>query len=84
MNAKSYDASAGNQPYLVKGISIPDSLSFYYFSQYRLTEPGTHVVRTCTDGSSRAMSSRSSLSRAPPRAAAKSNACRSSCTRRTS
>ncbi|MCU1594177.1 MAG: hypothetical protein JWO12_1569 [Frankiales bacterium] len=44
-----YDASAGNQPYLVKGISIPDSLSFYYFSQYRLTDPRTRAVRTCLD-----------------------------------
>jgi dienelactone hydrolase len=40
---------AGNVPYLVKGISIPDSLSFYFYSQYRLTDPRTGKARTCTD-----------------------------------
>jgi hypothetical protein len=40
---------AGNVPYLVKGVSIPGSLSFYYYSQYRLTDPRTGKVRTCTD-----------------------------------
>lgn len=40
---------AGNVPYLIKGISIPDSLSFYYYSQYRLTDPRTGRVRTCSD-----------------------------------
>src|SRR4051812_25736127 len=40
---------AGNVPYLVKGVSIPDSLSFYYYSQYRLTDPRTGKARTCTD-----------------------------------
>jgi hypothetical protein len=43
------DNRAGNVPYLIKGISIPDSLSFYYYSQYRLTDPRAHRVRTCTD-----------------------------------
>jgi hypothetical protein len=43
------DLRAGNVPYLIKGISIPDSLSFYYYSQYRLTDPRTRQVRTCTD-----------------------------------
>lgn len=43
------DVRAGNVPYLAKGIAIPDSLSFYYFSQYRLTEPGSRAVRTCND-----------------------------------
>jgi dienelactone hydrolase len=43
------DATNGNVPYLVKGISIPDSLSFYYFSGYRLTDPKTRRVVTCTD-----------------------------------
>ncbi|MCA1712145.1 MAG: hypothetical protein LC789_11125 [Actinobacteria bacterium] len=43
------DNRAGNVPYLIKGISIPDSLSFYYYSQYRLTDPRTRQVRTCTD-----------------------------------
>jgi hypothetical protein len=41
--------AAGNQPYLIDGISIPDSLSFYYYSEFRLTDPATHRVRTCTD-----------------------------------
>jgi hypothetical protein len=43
------DNRAGNIPYLVKGISIPGSLSFYYYSQYRLTDPRTGKARTCTD-----------------------------------
>jgi hypothetical protein len=42
-------APDGNVPYLIKGLSIPDSLSFYYFSQYRLTDPKTHRVRSCND-----------------------------------
>jgi len=40
---------AGNVPYLVKGISIRDSLSFYYYSQYRLTDPRTGRIRSCSD-----------------------------------
>ena len=43
------DDRAGNVPYLVKGVSVPGSLSFYYYSQYRLTDPRTGKVRTCTD-----------------------------------
>jgi hypothetical protein len=43
------DDRAGNVPYRVKGISIPDSLSFYYYSQYRLTEPRSRRVLRCTD-----------------------------------
>jgi dienelactone hydrolase len=43
------DERAGNVPYHVKGVAIPDSLSFYYYSQYRLTDPRTGKVRTCTD-----------------------------------
>jgi dienelactone hydrolase len=43
------DDRAGNVPYAVKGISIPDSLSFYYYSQYRLTDPRSGRVRSCTD-----------------------------------
>jgi hypothetical protein len=43
------DQRAGNVPYLIKGVSVPGSLSFYYYSQYRLTDPRNHKVRTCTD-----------------------------------
>ena len=43
------DPLAGNVPYLVKGIAIPDSLSFYYFSGYRLTDPKTGQIRLCSD-----------------------------------
>lgn len=43
------NAAAGNVPYRIKGISIPDSLSFYYYSEYRLTDPRTRAVRRCTD-----------------------------------
>ena len=44
-----WDPTEGNLPYLVKGISIPDSLSFYYFSGFRLTDPKTHRIVSCTD-----------------------------------
>jgi dienelactone hydrolase len=40
---------AGNVPYLIKGVPITGSLSFYYYSQYRLTDPRTGKTRTCTD-----------------------------------
>ena len=40
---------AGNQPYRIAGIPIVNSLSFYYFSGYRLTDPTTHQVRRCGD-----------------------------------
>jgi dienelactone hydrolase len=43
------DPLAGNQPYRIAGIPILDSLSFYYYSEYRLTDPRTARVRTCTD-----------------------------------
>ncbi len=43
------DPAAGNVPYLIKGIKVPDSLSFYYFSQYRLTDSRTGRSRTCND-----------------------------------
>ena len=41
--------AAGNVPYTVKGIPILNSLSFYYYSAFRLTDPRTHHVRTCSD-----------------------------------
>jgi hypothetical protein len=43
------DPMAGNVPYRIGGVSILDSLSFYYYSQYHLTDPRTHRLRTCTD-----------------------------------
>ena len=43
------DARAGNVPYLIKGVPITGSLSFYYYSQYRLTDPRTGSTRVCTD-----------------------------------
>jgi dienelactone hydrolase len=41
--------SAGNVPYRVAGIPIRGSLSFYYYSGFRLTNPATQQVATCTD-----------------------------------
>jgi dienelactone hydrolase len=40
---------AGNVPYLIEGISIPDSLSFYYFSEYALHDPSTAALVRCLD-----------------------------------
>ena len=43
--------AAGNVPYEIKGISIPDTLSFYYYSEYRLHDPGAagDPLQTCND-----------------------------------
>ena len=43
--------AAGNVPYEIKGISIPDTLSFYYYSEYRLhdTQASGDPLRTCND-----------------------------------
>ena len=43
-----WDPSAGNVPYRIKGIPISGSLSFYYLSSYRITDPATGHVRTWT------------------------------------
>jgi hypothetical protein len=45
------DPAAGNTPYELQGISIPDTLSFYYYSEYSLHDPGAvgDPLRTCTD-----------------------------------
>jgi hypothetical protein len=40
---------AGNVPYTIQGISIPDSVSFYYESEYSLHDPGTHALVHCVD-----------------------------------
>ena len=49
IGAGTYDPARGNVPYRIQGIAIPGSLSFYFYSQYRLTDPTTHRVRTCGD-----------------------------------
>jgi hypothetical protein len=41
--------AAGNVPYKLAGISIRDTLSFYYYSEYRLHAPGHHGLRRCND-----------------------------------
>ncbi|GAC1611385.1 MAG: hypothetical protein NVS3B26_23890 [Mycobacteriales bacterium] len=43
------DPGSGNVPYRIKGVSVPGSLSFYFYSQYRLSDPATNHLRTCTD-----------------------------------
>ena len=40
---------AGNVPYTVHGISVPDSLSFYYYSEFSLHNPATGTRDTCLD-----------------------------------
>jgi hypothetical protein len=42
---------AGNVPYEIKGIPIQDTLSFYYYSEYRVHDPlaAGDPLRTCTD-----------------------------------
>jgi dienelactone hydrolase len=47
--AQPTNLAAGNVPYLINGIPIRNSLSFYYYSEFRLTDPVTQQVRTCTD-----------------------------------
>jgi dienelactone hydrolase len=43
------DPAAGNVPYRIAGIPIAGSLSFYYYSEYHLTDPASGQVRTCAD-----------------------------------
>ena len=43
------DPTAGNLPYTIAGISIPDIVSFYYMSQYTLTNPHGGKLATCLD-----------------------------------
>jgi hypothetical protein len=47
--AKPTDPLAGNVPYRIKGLPILDSLSFYYYSEFRLTDPRTRRVHSCSD-----------------------------------
>jgi hypothetical protein len=43
--------AAGNVPYEIQGISIPDSLSFYYYSEYSIHDPARKgdPLETCSD-----------------------------------
>jgi hypothetical protein len=43
--------AAGNVPYKIDGIPIRDTLSFYYYSEYHLHDPGAQgdPLRTCND-----------------------------------
>jgi len=45
------DPAAGNVPYEIKGIPIRDTLSFYYYSEYRLHDPvaAGDPLKTCSD-----------------------------------
>jgi hypothetical protein len=43
------DPTAGNVPYKIDGISIPNIVSFYYMSQYSLTDPRSGNRATCVD-----------------------------------
>ena len=43
------DPTAGNFPYKIAGISIPDIVSFYYMSQYTLRDPRGGKSITCLD-----------------------------------
>jgi hypothetical protein len=49
--AKATDPGAGNVPYEIRGTSIPDTLSFYYYSEYSLHHPQGHrdPLKTCHD-----------------------------------
>jgi dienelactone hydrolase len=43
------DPYSGNVPYLIKGIDVPDAVSFYYRSAYALRDPATGKLRRCED-----------------------------------
>jgi hypothetical protein len=43
------DPYAGNTPYVIKGIRIPDAVSFYYRSAYSLRDPQRGTVATCAN-----------------------------------
>jgi len=43
------DPTAGNVPYKIAGISVPDILSFYYMSQYALSNPRSGSKAACVD-----------------------------------
>ncbi|MBB85760.1 MAG: hypothetical protein CMP06_00430 [Xanthomonadales bacterium] len=41
LGAGYYDPQAGNQPYMIEGLSVCDRMSFYFKSRIALTAPGT-------------------------------------------
>ncbi len=43
------DPYSGNVPYVIKGIAVPDAVSFYYRSAYALRDPATGRVSRCED-----------------------------------
>ena len=43
------DLYAGNVPYLIEGLAVEDTVSFYYLSAYSLRDPETGATRTCED-----------------------------------
>jgi dienelactone hydrolase len=43
------DPYSGNTPYVIKGIRIPDAVSFYYRSAYSLKDPARGGRVTCAD-----------------------------------
>jgi dienelactone hydrolase len=43
------DRFSGNVPYRIKGIKVADAVSFYYLSEYALTDPHGHKRVTCGD-----------------------------------
>ncbi|HWD66041.1 MAG TPA: hypothetical protein VG405_12805 [Solirubrobacteraceae bacterium] len=45
------DPAAGNVPYEIRGLPIRDTLSFYYYSEYRIHDPllRRHPVKGCRD-----------------------------------
>jgi dienelactone hydrolase len=43
------DPTAGNVPYRIKGLRVDNIVSFYYESQYSLTDPSSGGLRTCLD-----------------------------------
>jgi hypothetical protein len=43
------DPYAGNVPYTIKGVAVPNAVSFYYQSAYSLRDPSSGDVKTCVD-----------------------------------
>src|SRR4051794_6154752 len=43
------DRFSGNVPYKINGITVADAVSFYYLSEYALTDPHGHKRVTCGD-----------------------------------
>jgi dienelactone hydrolase len=43
------DPYAGNVPYTIAGIEVPDAVSFYYQSAWALHDPATGAPATCVD-----------------------------------